>query len=297
VARVGVLIYGTFEARLDELRDGLRELGWVEGRNLVIEARQAEGRQERLAGLAKELVALQVDALVASSTPAIEAARAASATIPIVMATAGDALATGLVTSLARPGGNLTGLSLALVELAGKTVELFRELLPGVTRMACLVDRRDPLHRPFLAEGKAACRRLGLDFLPSVVGSPGELDATVAKLAAERAGAAVVQPILAIDPAGRARLVELTLQHRLPAASGLRRFAEAGGLLAYAAEFKQQGRRVASYVDKLLRGARPGDLPVERPETFLLVINARTARRLGVTVPPDMLARADEVLD
>lgn len=295
-ARIGALTFGTFETRLDGLREGLRGLGYVEGRDFVLEAREGRGQPRRLTSLARELVALGVDVLVGNATPAVEALRAATRSIPIVMAPAGDALGSGLVRSLARPGGNVTGLSLALVEMAGKTVELLHVVVPGAKRLACLVHEKDPLHAPFLAEAGAAAGRLGVAMRPAVVRAAAEVEAAVGAMVSEGVDAVVIQPILVVHPDDRARVTALALRHRLPTASGLAAFAEAGGLLTYASEFKDTWHRAATYVDRLLKGVRAGDLPVERPPTFTLIINLRTARALGLTIPPSVLARADRLI-
>jgi putative ABC transport system substrate-binding protein len=294
--RIGALVFSTLETRLDSLREGLRGLGYIEGRDFVLEPREAGGRETRLAGLARELVALEVDVLIGNSTPVIEALKAATSTIPIVMAPAGDALGSGLVRSLARPGGNVTGLSLALVEMAGKTMEVLHTVVPQARRLACLVHEKDPLHVPFLAEAKTAAGRLGLPMRPAIIGAAAEAAAAFDALASEGVGAVLIQPILVLHPNDRSRLIALALRHRLPTASGLTSFAEAGGLLTYASEFKDTWRQAAVYVDRVLKGARAGDLPVERPTTFTLVINLRTARALGLTIPPSVLARADRVI-
>jgi putative ABC transport system substrate-binding protein len=295
-ARIGALTFGTFETRLDALREGLRGLGYAEGRDFVLEPREGRGQPRRLTSLARGLVALDVDVLIGNATPAVEALRAATSSIPIVMAPAGDALGSGLVRSLARPGGNVTGLSLALVEMAGKTVELLHVVVPGAKHLACLVHENDPLHVPFLAEAEAAAGRLGVAMRPAVVRAAAEIEAAVGAMVSEGVDAVVVQPILVVHPADRSRVITLALRHRLPTASGLAAFAEAGGLLTYASEFKDTWRRAATYVDRLLKGARPGDLPVERPPTFTLIINLQTAHALGLTIPPSVLARADRLV-
>jgi putative ABC transport system substrate-binding protein len=295
-ARIGALAFGTFDSRLDRLREGLRRLGYVEGRDFVLEPREAGGQETRLPGLAEELVALDVDVLIGNSTPAVEALKAATSSIPIVMAPAGDALGSGLVTNLARPGGNVTGLSLTLVEMAGKTVELLHAVVPPAKRLACLVHEKDPLHVPFLAEAETATGRLGLRMRPAIIRAAGDVEAALAAMASEGVGAVLVQPILVLHPHDRSRLIALALRHRLPTASGLTSFAEAGGLLTYASEFTDAWRQAAVYVDRLLRGTRAGDLPVERPTTFTLVINLRTARALGLTIQPAVLARADRLI-
>jgi putative ABC transport system substrate-binding protein len=296
-ARVGVLFFGTSEPFGEGFRQALLEHGYIEGQNLAVEYRWASGRTDRLAGLAAELVRQDVDVIVAYATPSIQAAMGATRTIPIVMATAGDALRTGLVSNLARPGGNVTGLSLALIELAGKTVELLREALPRVTRIACVVHTEDPLHRGFLSEAEVATGRLGLHFRPVLLRSVGEMDAAFGSIVREGVGAAVVQPIFTVDPQDRATLVRLTLKHQLPAVSGLRSFAEAGGLMAYTSEFSDLPRRAVVYVDKILKGAQPGDLPVEEPTHFNLVLNLKAAKALGLTIPPSLRQRADQVIE
>ena len=297
VARIGVLSFGVPEPFREGFRRALLEHGYVEGRNLVIEYRWASGRTDRLPGLAAELVRQNVDLIVAGATPSIRAAMNATRMIPIVMATAGDAPRTGLVNNLARPGGNVTGLSLALIELAGKTVELLREALPRVTRIGCVVHAEDELHRGFLSEAETAAGRLGLHLRPVTLRNVGELDAAFGSMVRERIAAVVVQPIFTVDPEVRMTLVRLLVKHRLPAVSGLRRFAEAGGLIAYASEFSDLPRRAAIYVDKILKGATPGDLPVEQPTHFQLVFNMKTAKALGLTIPPVLLLRADHIIE
>ena len=297
MARVGVLSFASAEPFGTAFRSALQGLGYSEGRNVAIVQLAAGGDIDRVAALAAELVRADVDVIVANATPGVEAAMKATDRIPIVMATAGDALRTGLVANLARPGGNVTGLSLALVDLAGKSVELLREALPRATRLAALVNRQDPLHRQFLAEAESSSGRLGLRFRPAVVGHAKELDATFQSLAADRIECMVVQPIFTLDPQTRDTVARLALRHRIAAVSGLRRFAEAGGLAAYASEFSDLAGQAAVYVDKILKGARPGDLPVEQPTRFELVFNRRTARALGLEIPRALLARADHVYE
>jgi len=297
VARIGVLSFGAPEPFREGFRRALVDLGYVEGRDVTIEHRWADGQTDRLPMLAAALVQANMNLIVASATPSIQAALEATRHIPIIMAAAGDALRTGLVTNLARPGGNVTGLSLALVELAGKTVEVLREALPRARRFACVVHRDDPLHREFLAEAELSARRLGLQFRPAILGSARELDTTLGSIARERVGGVVVQPIFSVDPEVRSTLVRLTLKHRIPAVSGLRSFAEAGGLIAYASEFSDLPRRAAIYADKILKGATPGDLPVEQPTHFQLVFNLKTARTLGLAIPRSVLLRADHVIE
>ncbi len=296
-ARIGVLSFGAPEPFRGGFRRALAELGYVEGRNVVIEHRWASGQADRLPILAAALVGANVNVIVAAATPSIQAAIEATPNIPIVMAPAGDALGTGLVANLARPEGNVTGLSLALIELAGKTVQILREALPGTTRIGCVVHREDPLHRQFLAEAESAAGRLGLEFRHAILRSSGELDAALGSMARDKVGGIVVQPIFSVDPEGRSALVRLMLKHRLPAVSGLRRFAEAGRLIAYASEFSDLPRRAAVYVDKILKGATPASLPVEQPKRFQLILNLKTAKALGLSIPGAMLLRADHVIE
>jgi putative ABC transport system substrate-binding protein len=297
IARIGVLSFGAPEPFREGFRRALVDLGYVEGRNVVIEHRWADGQTDRLPVLAAALVRANMNLIVASATPSVQAAIEATRHIPIIMAAAGDALRTGLVTNLARPGGNVTGLSLALIELAGKTVELLHEALPRATRFACVVHSDDPLHREFLDEAESSARRLGLQFRPAILGSVGELETALGSIARDRVGGVVVQPIFTVDPEVRSTLVRLTLKHRLPAVSGLLRFAEAGGLVAYASEFSDLPKRAAIYVDKILKGAAPGELPVEQPTHFQLVFNLKTAKTLGLTIPRPLLLRADHVIE
>lgn len=297
VANIGVLSFGSPEPFREGLRQALARHGYVEGRNVVIDHLTAGGRIERLAGLAAELVRRKVDLIIARSSPSVEAATNATRTIPIVMATAGDALRTGLVSNLARPGGNVTGLSLALVDLAGKTVALFREALPNLRRIACVVHREDPLHRGFLAEVESSAKRIGLRFQPLVLGQATEIGGAFASMGKEDGTGVVFQPIFAVDPPIRAMIAQLALEHGLPSVSGLSSFAEAGGLIAYASEFSDVPTRAAIYIDKILKGARPGDLAVEQPTHFQIVVNMKTARTLGVKIAPSLLSRADQVIE
>lgn len=297
IARIGVLSFGSIEPFSGQFRRALADLGYVEGRNVAIEYQSADNRVDRLPALATALVRSNVNVIIASTTPSIQAAMAATRQIPIVMASAGDALRTGLVTNLARPAGNVTGMSLALIELAGKTVEVLRETLPQATRFACMVHSEDPLHREFLEEAESAARRLGLQFRPAILKGVDELDTAVGSLTRDRIGGLVVQPIFTVDPEVRSKVVALMLKHRLPAVAGLTRFAESGGLVAYASEFDDMPKRVAFYVDKILKGAVAGDLPVQQPTRFHLVYNLKTAKALSIKIPQSMLLRADKVIE
>lgn len=295
--RIGVLSFGSPDPFRERFRQALRGLGFVDGTNITIEHRWASGQIERLGDLAADLVRQDVDVIVANATPSIEAALAATRTIPIVMASAGDALRTGLVDSLARPRGNVTGLSLALIELAGKTVEIFRETLPGLRRVACIVHRDDPLHRGFIEGVESSTQRSGIGFQPFVLAHHQETQEALASLARGGATGVILQPIFSVDPQARHAIVRQTIELRLPSISGLGSYAQAGGLAAYAAEFKDLPERAAAYVAKILKGARPAELPVEQPTRFELWFNLRTAKAIGVTIPASMLARADHLVE
>jgi putative ABC transport system substrate-binding protein len=278
---------------LDAFLLGLREIGWVEGKNIFIEYRWAEGRQERLPDLAAELVRLKVDVILAGPTSAAVAAKNATSTIPIVTTSAGDP-GVGLVASLARPGANVTGLSFS-VEMAtiGKGLELLKETVPKVRRVAVLSNPANPAHA--LARKEVAARSVGVQLQLLEARGPTELDSAFAAMARERAGAVLV---IADSTFGfhRTRLRDLAAKGRLPAMYGLREHPEVGGLMSYGADNRDNFRRAATYVDKILRGAKPADLPVEQPTKFELVINLKTAKALGLTIPQSLLQRADEII-
>ena len=272
----------------------LRELGHREGQNLVLEYRWAEGRVERFGPLAAELVSLKVDVIVASSSPAAEAARRATAAIPIVMVGAAEPVASGLVASLIRPGGNVTGLSSQLTpDIRAKQLQLLKDVAPrarvGILRNAAVATPSG--WKEYETAGQAA----GLKLVSLEVAGVDELERAVSTLARERPAALFV-PADPLFFTHRRRLVELANEHKLPAMFSLREFAEAGGLMAYSARITESFRRAAGYVDKILRGARPGDLPVEQPTQFELVINLRTASALGLAIAPDLRVRADELI-
>jgi putative ABC transport system substrate-binding protein len=290
--RLGVLLVGNRQPFLRLFSDGLRELGYVEGRNLRIDLRSAEGRLDRLPGLAAELVGLKVDIIVASETPAVQAAKRATRDIPIVMAPSGDPVGTGLIASLAKPGGNVTGLSAATAELAGKSLELIREIMPGLRRVAALADPSNAFTKPFLEHIDLVGRTSGVEVHPIMVRSTEDLGTAFADMAAKRIEAVIVQPTLP-----RAPIVALLKTHRMPAVSGNRAFADAGGLLSYSGSLADRYRNAAPYVDRILKGARPADLPVQQPVRFELVVNAKTANELGLVIPPALIARADEVIE
>jgi putative tryptophan/tyrosine transport system substrate-binding protein len=275
--------------------DGLRELGYREGQNIVIEHRSSEGHYERLPALAAELVRLNVQVIVAPTAHNALAAEAASRTIPIVVASLGDPVGTGLVASLARPGGNVTGLSLLGPEISGKQIELLKEILPHVTRVAVLANPANPIHPVAVREIKLAARSLGIRIQALEARGPEALEPAFAAMSREPAGALVL-PADGMFLVHRARIAQLATRRRLPIMYGLREHVDAGGLLFYGPSLRESFRRAASYVDRILRGARPADLPVEQATRFELVLNVRTATALGLTFPPSVMARADEVL-
>jgi putative tryptophan/tyrosine transport system substrate-binding protein len=282
---------------LESFRQGLRELGWIEGQNIAIEPRWADGTFERLPGLAAELVQLKVDVIVAVVTQASLAAKHATQTIPIVMVGVGDPLGSGLVASLARPGGNVTGPSSMLAEVSGKQLALLKETIPRASPVAVLWNPANPVWQAAaLRETEAAARALGLRLQLLEARGPDELEGAFAAMTRERAGALFV-PADIIFARHAQRMADLAARNHLPAMYGFREHVEAGGLMSYAADFAVMFRRAAVYVDRILKGAKPADLPVEQPTKFELVINLKTAKALGVTIPPAVLARADEVIE
>jgi len=270
----------------------MRELSYVEGQSIRYEFRSDQGQPSRLPKLAAELVQLKVDLIVTWFTPAALAAKQATGDISIVMALAGNPVETGLVASLARPGGNITGRAQLTAELAGKCVELIRDMLPSAHHVAVLVNAPDPFSKPFLEKIRLSGAATGTAIEPIMIHSPEELDAAFPTMEKDRPDAVIVQPSL---PAKRA--AELALQYRLPAVSLARTFVDAGGLMSYGPDEADTYRRAAIIVDKVLKGAKPADIPVEQPTKFDLVINLKTATALGLTIPPAFLARVDEVIE
>ncbi len=294
VSRIGLL--GTSPSSAGEaFFQALRDLGWAEGRNLVTERRFSEGRAKRFPDLAAELVRLNVDAIVTSAIPATLAAKNATRAVPIVMVAVGDPVGAGLVTSLARPGGNITGLSLLNPALSGKRVELLKEILPRATRLGVLLYEPNPWTALVMREVGAAARTLGMELQRLEVHRPTEFDVAFRAAVTGRAAALLVLE----DPfmfQHRATIVGLAARHRLPAAYGFREFVDAGGLISLGANVPDLFRRAAVFVDKILEGAKPADLPIEQPTRFELLVNTRTARALGLTIPPSVLSRADEIV-
>ena len=274
----------------------LRELGWIEGRTVAIEYRWAEGRSERFAEFAAEFVRLKVDVILAHNTPPLVAAKHATSSIPIVFATAADPVGTGVVASLARPGGNVTGLSSQQTDTTTKRLELLREVVPGLRRLAILANTDNSYVALEMREVEAATRTLGLETASVEIRRAEDITPAFEGLKGGRAEALYVLP----DPllfANRIRINTLALGARLPTLHALREYVEAGGLISYGTNWPDQWRRAADYVDKILRGTKPGDIPVEQPTKFDLIINLTTAKALGLTIPESFLARADEVIE
>jgi ABC-type uncharacterized transport system substrate-binding protein len=280
---------------LQAFRQGLREWGYVEGQNITIEFRSAEGQYDRLPGLAAELVRLKVNVIVAAGPLASQVAKQATKTIPIVMAAIADPVGAGFVASLARPGGNITGLSLMHSDLVAKQLELLKEVLPKVSRMAVLGNPANPNYAPMLRGAQDAARALGVRLQPLEARDPSEIDTVFAPLTTERAGALIVLGDTMFF-GHRTRIADHAVRRRLPTAFGASEYAEAGGLLAYGPSLVDGYRRAATFVDKILKGAKPADLPVEQPTKFELVINLKTAKALGLTIPQSVLLRADQII-
>jgi putative ABC transport system substrate-binding protein len=274
------------------LRDGLRNLGYAEGRNMQIEFRSAEGNQDRISSLAAELVGLKVDVLVGYPTPALVALKQATRDIPIVMIGAGDPVGTGLVASLARPGGNVTGTSSTTAELGAKTLELVREFIPSVQRVAVLANATDAFTKSFLQQMQSGGQSLGLQIQTVMIRQADELDQAFAAMKQDALNAVIVQPSLP-----RQRVVDLALKNHILAIAPTSEFAALGGLAAYGASQKAMVSSTVFIIDKVLKGSKPAELPVEQPTAFELTINLKTARALGITVPPALLARADDVIE
>ncbi len=281
---------------LEAFRQGLRDLGWVEGQNIVIEYRWTEGRFERLPSLVEELVRLKVDLIVAPTSIYTGAAKRATSTIPIVFASHADPISSGHVASLARPGTNATGLTIVMSETMAKSLELLKAAVPGLRRVAVIWDPATPSHAPALKAVEATGRALGLRLQPLAVRSVTEFDTTFSAILQEHAGAVLVLST-PLFMGGAKRLAELALTHKLPTMFGPREHVEAGGLMSYSPDRADLYRRAAIYVDKILKGANPADLPVQQATNFELVINLKTAKALGLTIPQPLLQRADQIID
>ena len=297
VHRIGLLYAGSpLSENVEAFQQGLRALGYVEGQNLVIEYRYAEGQAERLPERAAELVRLEVEVMVAAGAPTIRAAQHATRTIPIVMAGTADAVAQGFIASLAHPGGNITGLSGLGLELHGKRLALLKETVPQSARIAVLLNPASPYHASRMHDLTAAAQTLGVHLHVVELRREDEVDSAFMAMVQARADALLVVEGAQLLSRLRARTVALAATHRLPAMYDRREMVEAGGLMSYGRNLPETHRRAATYVDKILKGANPADLPVEQPTQFELVINLKTAKELGLTIPPTLLFQADEVM-
>ena len=281
---------------LEALRQGLRDLGWDEGRNIAIEVRYAEGKTDQLPALAAELVRLKVDLIVTRTTPAALAAKQATTTIPIVIGAAADPVGSRIVASLARPGGNITGWTHLGLELRAKYLELLKETVPAATRFGVLWNPSNQVHKPSLKIIEAAAQRLKVELHLAGVQDPKEIEPTMSALMGKRVQALVVFPD-GMFSAQTPLIIALAARRRLPTMYGDREFAAAGGLMAYGVNFVDMNRHGASFVDKILKGAKPADLPVEQATKFELVINLKTAQALKLTIPQSLLQRADQIID
>ena len=295
VARLSPSTAVADEIILAGFRRGLREHGWVENKNIALEYRFADGKTDRLNELAAELVRLKVDVILSGATVGALAAKRATSTIPIVMVTTGDPVAAGLVTSLARPGGNLTGVTALGQELSGKRLQLLKEAIPGISHVAVLSNPTNPDSTFSVKEVEAAAHELGVKLRLHEAADPTRFDGAFRAMSAERAGAVLVltDSMLLTH---RKRIVELAAQNRLPAMYPISEYANVGGLMFYGANFPDMYRRAATFVDKILKGSKPADLPVEQPTKFDLIINLKAAKQIGLTIPPNVLARADRVI-
>jgi putative tryptophan/tyrosine transport system substrate-binding protein len=297
IARIGFLHPGTPpNASADVFRNALTDLGYVEGRDVTIEFRWAEGHLERLSPLAAELVALKVDVIVVGTTPAIKAVSEKTKTIPIVMTVVADPVADGLVQSLGRPGGNVTGLTIISPELSGKRIELLKEAVPRLSRLAVLWNPANPTHTTALRESQVTAKALGLQNVPVPVQNAADVDGAFATIARERATALFVldDAILFLE---RQRIADLALKNRLPLVSGISGYADAGGLLTYGARQTDLYLRAAVFVDRILKGAKPANLPIEQPSSFELVLNLKTAKSIGLAIPDSVRWRADRLIE
>jgi len=294
--RIGLLALGSITKEGPEaFREGLRSLGYVEGQNLIIETRFAEGKPERLAELVSELIHLKVEIIVSPSTEAIEMVRRANPSMPVVMAAVSDPIGSGLVASLAKPGGNITGTTQVSTDLAGKRLELLKEVVPRITSVALLVQRNHPPTRSLIPEMQRVAEALNITVQAFEISTPDEFDGAFTAIKNKRSGAVFIQNNTIFNPNAQ-RLAELALKKSLPTTGGARSFVIAGGLMFYGPDLLSVWGRPAYFVDKILKGTRPADLPVEQPTKFELVINLKTAKILGLTIPQSVLFRADKVI-
>jgi putative tryptophan/tyrosine transport system substrate-binding protein len=295
ISRVGVLVSLSAPHPFSEaLRSGMGELGYIESQNIAFDWHYADAQFSKAIELAAELVRRQVDVIAAYHTPAVKAAMNATTTIPIVMAPAGAPLETGLVKSLARPGGNVTGLSNMEAELGGKRLELLREIMPGLTRAAVLAAKTDPFTQPYMQDLQTGATRLGLQLHPVLVEGPAGFEEAFGAISAAGGQAVIIQPNFLPHSAA---IIALAAKHRLATLSSYRDTTRGGALVSYSADHPAHFKRAAIFIDKILKGAMPADLPVEQPTKFELVINLKSAKALGLIVPPSLIARADEVIE
>ncbi len=294
---LGAVSPSASSALIEAFRQGLRELGYVEGKNIVIEWRHHEGKLDRLPALAAELVRLKVDVIVTAGPPATRAAKEATATIPIVMANDGDPVGTGLVASLARPGGNITGLSTLAPEISGKQLEILKEVVPKASRVAVFTTSTNPGHAQMLREVELAAKAFGLQLqYLDILGGPKDIETAFRAAGKGRADAVLMLVLGGFASAHRTEIVELAIKSRLPAIYPNSQYVDAGGLMTYGVSITDLYRRAATYVDKILKGRKPADLPVEQPIKFEFIINLKAAKQIGLTIPPNILARADQVI-
>jgi putative ABC transport system substrate-binding protein len=299
VLRIGYLSSPSLSvspARVEVFRQGLREFGYVEGKNIVVEWRSADGKLDRLPALAAELVGLKVDLIVTSGPTATSAAKEATSTIPIVMTQVGDPVGSGFVASLARPGGNLTGMSTLAPELNGKRLELLKEIIPKLSRVAVFGTSINPGTAQSLKEVELAAGAFGVKLQVLDVLDPKDIETAFRAASKGRAEAALMMVGGGVAAAHQARILELAVKSRLPVMYTRAEFVEAGGLMTYGVNVNELDRRAATYVDKILKGVKPADLPVEQPVKFEFIVNLKAAKQIGLTIPPNVLARADRVM-
>jgi putative tryptophan/tyrosine transport system substrate-binding protein len=294
VRTIGVLVLGNPDPGpfLKAVREALGKIGYIEGQSFRLELRSAGGDAAALGDLASELVRLKADVIVAWQTPSAMAAKQATNSIPIIMAAVGDAVATGLVKNLARPEGNITGNTALAAEVMAKNVELIRETLPAARRVAVLANTVDPFSKPFLSQIELAAPALGIEINRVMMHPTENAEGHFEGMSQSKVDAVIIQPTLV-----RRDVIELTLKHQMPSFSMVSSFPSSGGLMSYGASDPDQWREVAIYVDKILKGLRPADLPVAQPTRFELIVNLKTAKTLGITIPPSLLTRADEVIE
>jgi len=296
VPRVGLLTAGVSQDRIDAFREGLRQLGYLEGQNIAIEMRSSEGKSERLPSLATELVNLNVSVIVTSSSDTTRAAQDATTTIPIVMALSGDPVGAGFAASLARPGGNITGFTTLVTGLYTKRLQLMREAVPKLRRVAALWRRENPSHRAIVKEIEEAASSLGLQVHLAEVRNPSELQQAFSAITKARVGAFLVPGDNMFDVV-KGQLLDLASRNQLPAMYAAKTYVEVGGLMSYAADQNDLFHRAAGYVDRILKGAKPGDLPIQQPTKFEFFINLKTANALGLAIPRTLILQADKVIE